>query len=292
MSGSGSIRTMRTLILGCKGQLGKDLMIVFGEVGEVVGFDLPETDVSSRDDVRSAIEDSRAEFVVNSAAYTDVEAAEDDEEGAFLVNEQGARVVAAQAAAKDIPVVYVGTDFVFDGRKTTPYGPGDKTNPLGVYGRSKLAGENAVRGAARRHFIVRSAWLYGPGGNNFPEKIIAAARKNPSLKVVHEEIGSPTHTWDLALATRALSRTEAYGTYHAVNTGSCARDEFARAILEYAGIETPVMACSLDEFPTKARRPVYSVLSTSDLEGATGHAIRDWRDALKHYIERRSQNHR
>ena len=278
---------MRTLILGCKGQLGRDLITVFGEVGEVVGFDLPETDVSSERDARSAIEDSQCEFIVNSAAYTDVEGAEDDEESAFLANEQGARIVAEQAAVKDVPVVYISTDFVFDGTKTTPYEPEDEANPMSVYGRSKLAGEIAVRGAARRHFIVRTAWLYGPGGNNFPEKILAAAQKNPSLKVVHDEVGSPTHTWDLALATRALSRTETYGTYHAVNKGSCARDEFARGILECAGIDTPVMPCSLDEFPTKARRPVYSVLSTADLESATGHTIRHWREALNHYIERR-----
>ena len=278
---------MRTLILGCKGQLGKDLITVFGEAGEAIGFDLPEIDVSSEGDVRSAIDDSQPEFIVNSAAYTNVEGAENDEESAFLANEQGARIVAEQAAAKDVPMVYISTDFVFDGTKTTPYEAKDEANPLSVYGRSKLAGEIAVRAAARRHFIVRTAWLYGPGGNNFPEKIIAAAQKNPSLKVVHDEVGSPTHTWDLALATRALSRTEAYGTYHAVNAGSCARDEFARAILECAGIDTPVTACSLDEFPTKARRPLYSVLSTADLEGATGHVSRDWREALNHFIERR-----
>ncbi len=279
---------MRTLILGCKGQLGKDLVAVFGEEGEVVGFDLPEIDVSSVDDVSRVMDDTRPEFIVNSAAYTNVEDAEDEEDSAFLANEQGARIVAERAADADVPVVYISTDFVFDGTKTTPYEPEDDVNPLSVYGRSKLAGEVAVRAAASKHFIVRTAWLYGPGGNNFPEKIIAAAQKNPTLQVVHDEVGSPTHTWDLALATRALSRTKAYGTYHAVNAGSCARDEFARALLECAGIDTPVNPCSLDEFPSKARRPVYSVLSARTLEDATGHRIRDWREALVHYTERRS----
>ncbi len=279
---------MRTLILGCKGQLGKDLVAVFGEEDEVVGFDLPEIDVSSVDDVSRVMDDTRPEFIVNSAAYTNVEDAEDEEDSAFLANEQGARIVAERAADADVPVVYISTDFVFDGTKTTPYEPEDDVNPLSVYGRSKLAGEVAVRAAAKKHFIVRTAWLYGPGGNNFPEKIIAAAQKNPTLQVVHDEVGSPTHTWDLALATRALSRTEAYGTYHAVNAGSCARDEFARALLECAGIDTPVNPCSLDEFPSKARRPVYSVLSARTLEDATGHRIRDWREALVHYTERRS----
>lgn len=278
---------MRTLILGCKGQLGKDLISVFGQTGEAIGFDLPEIDISSTDDVRRAIEDSRPEVIVNSAAYTNVERAEDDVENAFRANEHGARVVAEQAAAADVPIVYISTDFIFDGKKTSPYQPNDEVNPLSIYGRSKLAGEVAVRCATKKYFVVRTAWLYGPGGNNFPEKIIATAKKNPALKVVHDEIGSPTHTWDLALATRALAQTDAYGTYHAVNKGVCARDDFARAILEYAGIDTPVTACSAHDFPTKAQRPVYSVLATAALERATGHTIRHWRQALKHYIERR-----
>ena len=279
---------MRTLILGCKGQLGKDLLTVFGECGETTGFDLPEVDVSKADQVARAVAETDPEFIVNSAAYTNVEGAEDDEKNAFLANEQGARVVAEAAEARKIPVVYISTDFVFDGTKSTPYEPDDEANPLSVYGRSKRAGELAVQEATQRFFIVRTAWLYGPGGNNFPEKIIGAAQKNPSLKVVHDEVGSPTHTWDLALAVRALSQTTAYGVYHAVNTGSCARDEFARAILFATGIDTPVEPCSADAFPSKAARPAYSVLSTSDLERATGYVMRDWQTALDHYAQRRN----
>ena len=281
---------MRTLILGCKGQLGKDLLTVFGERGNTAGFDLPEIDVAKVEDVARAIAETNPEFIVNSAAYTDVEGAEDDEENAFLANEHGARVVAEAAEVEKIPVVYISTDFVFDGTKTTPYEPGDEANSLSVYGRSKRAGELAVQGATERYFIVRTAWLYGPGGNNFPEKIIGAARKNPSLKVVHDEVGSPTHTWDLAMAVRALSETTAYGVYHAVNTGSCARDEFARAVLSAVGIDTPVEACSSGEFSSKAARPAYSVLSTSDLERATGYAMRDWQSALDHYAQRKNQS--
>lgn len=281
---------MRTLIFGCKGQLGKDFLTVFGERGNTVGCDLPEVDITNVRQVARAIAGANPEFVVNSAAYTDVEGAEDDEENAFLANEQGARVVAEAAEARKAPVVYISTDFVFDGAKTTPYEPGDEANSLSVYGRSKRAGELAVQKAAQRYFIVRSAWLYGPGGQNFPEKIIAAAQKNPSIKVVDDEIGSPTHTWDLALAVRALSETKAYGVYHAVNTGSCARDEFARAILSATGIDTPIEPCSAAEFPSKAARPAYSVLSTSGLERATGHAMRDWQTALEHYAQRRNQS--
>ena len=281
---------MRTLIFGCKGQLGRDLLTVFGERGGVAGHDLPEVDIANREHVTQAVESFNPEFIVNSAAYTNVEGAEDDEENAFLANEHGARMVAEAAEDRSIPIVYISTDFVFDGTKRTPYEPTDEANPASVYGRSKRAGEIAVQHATQSYFIVRTAWLYGPGGNNFPEKIIAAARKNPSLKVVHDEVGSPTHTWDLALAVRALSETSAYGVYHAVNTGSCARDEFARAILSAVGIDTPVEACSADEFPSKAARPAYSVLSTSDLERAAGHTMRDWQSALDHYAQRRKES--
>lgn len=281
---------MRTLILGSKGQLGRDLMKVFSEEGETVGYDLPEVDISNKDAVRAVVTEAQADLIVNAAAYTDVEGAEDDEQSAFLANEQGAANVAGAAADLDVPIVFISTDFVFDGSKSTPYEPEDACNPESVYGRSKLAGEVAVRDTAPKHFIVRTAWLYGPGGNNFPEKIIAAARKNPSLKVVHDEIGSPTHTWDLALAIRALAETGAYGTYHAVNKGACARDEFARTILELAGAKTPVKPCSSDQFPTRAKRPAYSVLSTARLERVARHRIRPWREALEHYVQRRKQD--
>lgn len=278
---------MRTLILGCKGQLGRDFMSVFGEVGEIVGHDLPELDIADMAAVQQVVSDAKPDLIVNSAAYTNVEGAEDDEENAYLANEKGAANVAEAAKALDVPVVLISTDFVFDGTKTTPYEPDDAPSPVSVYGRSKLAGEIAVQNTTPKHFIIRTAWLYGPGGNNFPEKILAAARKNPSLKVVHDEIGSPTHTWDLALATRALSKTESFGTYHAVNTGFCERDTFAKAILDRAGIDTPVAPCSATEFPTKAQRPAYSVLSVEKLESVTDHRIRTWEEALDHYMSRR-----
>ncbi|MCH7911407.1 MAG: NAD(P)-dependent oxidoreductase, partial [Candidatus Hydrogenedentes bacterium] len=159
--------------------------------------------------------------------------------------------------------------------------------PIGVYARSKLAGEIATREENPQYFIVRTAWLYGPGGNNFVEKILAAAKSRPSLKVVEDEVGAPTHTLDLAKASAALAETERYGVYHAVNGGACSRYEFALAILDEAGSATPIDACSSDAFPTKAERPLYSVLSTQALEEATGFVMPTWRDALHEYIARR-----
>jgi len=279
---------VRVLVFGNAGQLGRDLMKVLGQSGEVHGYDLPEVSVTDPDTVRRLIREHTPEAVVNAAAYTDVEGSEDHAAEAFAVNEGGARIVAGAAREADLPVLHIGTDFVFDGTQRRPYTPDDTPNPLSVYGRSKLAGDRAVMEANPRHFILRTAWLYGPGGNNFPEKILSLAEKHATLRVVHDEMGSPTHTWDLAEAVSAMLDTQAYGVYHAVNAGETTRDAFARAILRLAGTETPVEPCASDEFPTKAQRPAYSVLSTASLEAACGYTFRPWEAALAHYIERRA----
>lgn len=278
---------MRVLIFGNAGQLGRDLMKVFSADAHVTGYDLPAVSIADAAGVHACIVRDRPDVVVNAAAYTNVEGAEDDAAEAFRINEGGARIVAEATHAMNIPLVHYSTDFVYDGRKTTPYETTDLPNPLSVYGKSKLAGDEAVRAANPRHFILRTAWLYGPGGNNFVEKIIEAAKKNPSLKVVSDEIGSPTHTWDLAEASRSIASTHAYGTYHAVNAGQCSRDWFAAKILEFARLKTPVAPCLAGEFPSKAARPAYSVLSTATLEAASGYRFRPWEDALEHYLSRR-----
>lgn len=279
---------MRTLIFGGKGQLGRDLVRRFGGLGAVQGLDLPEMDIADSAMVTSAAERFKPDLVVNAAAFTDVERAEDEREAAFRVNEQGARYVAEAAGRAGAPVVYYSTDFVFAGGKSSPYEVDEPVAPHGVYAESKAAGEAATRDACPRYFIVRTAWLYGPGGNNFVEKILRAAESRPSLRVVSDEVGSPTHTYDLAEATAALAATESYGIYHAVNQGACSRCEFAQAIIEQAGLGTPVEPCEAAEYPSKAPRPDYSVLSTARLAEATGYVMRPWRDALTHYMQRRS----
>jgi len=278
---------MRTLILGCKGQLGRDLMNVFADSGAVEGRDLPELDIASRDQVAAVIDDFKPDIVINAAAYTDVDGAEDDWDGAYRTNALGARITARAACEANIPIVYYSTDFVFDGRKTGPYVEDDPVAPVSAYGRSKAEGEQAVREENPRHFIIRTAWLYGPKGNCFPDKIIRRAGKHPELKVVEDEIGSPTHTWDLAEATRALVNTVSYGVYHGVNSGHCSRFDLAKEVLRLAGIDIPVRPCAAKEFPTKAERPRFSVLSTEKLTRNSGYTFRKWEDALAHYMERR-----
>jgi dTDP-4-dehydrorhamnose reductase len=280
---------MRILVFGYKGQLGRDLIAVFGRDGETVGYDLPELDITDPGAVNAAVSGFKPDVVVNAAAYTDVEGAEDHRALAFAVNETGARHVAGAAARAGAAILYYGTDFVFDGATQTPYEPDDAPAPLSVYGESKWAGERATIAANPRHFIVRTAWLYGPGGNNFVEKILRAAASRPELKVVEDEVGSPTYTRDLAEISCALCTTAAYGTYHAVNAGACSRFEFARAILSLAGTTTRVRPCTRQEFPTKAQRPLYSVLSNAKIEAVTGRTMRPWEDALQDYLRRREE---
>ncbi len=281
---------MQVIILGSKGQLGRELGAHFGALHRVIGCDLPEFDVTDRGRVFETVAAAQADLVINAAAYTDVERAESEPDLALRCNAAGAGHAAAAAAAVGAPVVYYSTDFVFDGTAAAPYT--EETAfpdlvPLCMYGRTKLLGESATRSENPNHFIIRTAWLYGPGGNNFVEKIMAAAKTRAELRAVSDEVGCPTHTWDLAEATMALCETAAPGTYHFVNGGSCSRFEFAQAALQLAGVGTPVLPCLASEFITVARRPARAVLSTDKYTRATGRTPRPWRDALAHYIQRR-----
>lgn len=279
---------MRTLIFGSKGQLGRELLAVMGRAGEVQGLDLPEADITDEASVYTLMESFGPDLVINAAAYTNVEAAEDNLEAAFRVNETGARHLADISARFHVPIVYYSTDFVFDGRAGRPYRPEDAPAPLSVYGRSKLAGERATARENPQHFILRTAWLYGPGGNNFVEKMIQLAATHPVLRVVSDEVGCPTHTLDLAEATLAIARTRAYGIHHAANAGAASRYEFALKIFELAGVETPVEPCFGADFPAKARRPANGALDCSSLTEASGHRMRSWQEALEHYMQRRA----
>lgn len=281
---------MRTIVFGAKGQLGRDLCERFRLDGDVFPADLPELDIADFSAVEQFVRDTHPDLAVNAAAYTDVEAAEDEPAVAFRVNESGAGNIARAAGLAGACVVYYSTDFVFDGTKMAPYTPDDIPAPLCVYAKSKLAGEEATRAGNGRHCIIRTAWLYGPGGNNFVEKILRAAQSRPSLSVVEDEVGSPTYTPDLAEATAVLASAGVFGTFHVVNSGSCSRYEFARRIVELAGLDTPVEPCRSGAFPMKAKRPMYSVLSNEKYEKLTGRRMRGWQDALASYIQRRRQN--
>lgn len=225
--------------------------------------------------------------LVNAAAYTNVERAEDDEATAYRVNEHGARVLADAARETGLRFVHVSTDFVFDGTKRGAYAETDVTNPLSVYGASKLAGELAVAETYPDAIIARTAWVFGPGGANFPTKILAAAVTRTSLSVVTDEVGSPTYTLDLARALVALESAGASGLFHLAGSGSCSRFELARDVLALAGVTGVTLEpVTSDAFPTKAARPLNSVLDCSKA-AALGVTMPPWRDALARFLAER-----
>lgn len=225
--------------------------------------------------------------LVNAAAYTNVERAEDDRETAYRVNETGARVLAEAARDHGLRFVHVSTDFVFDGSKDGAYTEDDAPRPLSVYGASKLAGEIAVREVMPEALVVRTAWVFGAGGANFPTKILDAARTRPELSVVTDEHGSPTYTPDLAAAIIGLVDAGAHGLFHLAGSGSCSRYEMALEILRLAGIDIQVLPVTADAFPSVAPRPRNSVLDCSKA-AALGVTMPHWRDALARFIAERA----
>lgn len=221
--------------------------------------------------------------VVNAAAYTDVDGAEDDPEGAYRVNEHGAGLLAGAARSAGLGFVHVSTDFVFDGEKDGPYREDDTPRPLGVYGASKLAGERAVLAAHSEGLVVRTAWVFGPPGPNFPMKILDLAGKHTSLQVVDDEIGSPTYSIDLAAGLLDLAGAGARGLFHVTASGSCSRLELAREALWLTGIGVAVEPVNSAGFPTKARRPKNSVLDCAKAADM-GVRLSEWKDGLARYL--------
>ncbi len=243
-----------------------------------------QLDVTDGDAVRSAAEAAKPDWICHLAAYTDVDGCETNEAHALRVNGEGAGHAAAAAAAVGAGVLAVSTDYVFAGDDPAPRRETDSVGPGSAYGRSKLAGELAVRAAHERHVIVRTAWLYGAGGRNFVDTIRTRALAGGPLKVVDDQRGSPTWTHDLAGALVSLMEQGVAGTFHATNEGSCTWHEFAVEICRLCGADLPVARISSAELARPARRPAFSVLDTSRLEQALGRRLPHWRDALTRYL--------
>jgi dTDP-4-dehydrorhamnose reductase len=258
-------------VVGAGGMLGQDIVRAGG--GATVPLTHADLDVTDAAAVREALAGAT---VINCAAYTDVDGAESDSVSAHAVNAEGARNV-AEAAGR---VLYISTDYVFDGAKRQPYVESDVPGPLQEYGRSKLAGERATADANPNHLIVRSSWLFGAGGRNFVETILTLAGERDELRVVDDQVGCPTFTGHLAEALVTLAGGDARGLLHVAGAGSCSWFDFARAILSRAGSDCAVQPCATAEFPRPARRPPYSVLA-SELGGA---ALPAWQDGLDAYL--------
>lgn len=277
------------LIAGEGGMLGTALQMVAAERGfETYAPEEGSFDITSHEDVPAVIGAfARAHpngAVINAAAYTNVDAAEENAERAFLVNQFGAALLAETAAANKLPFVHVSTDFVFDGKKMGSYSEIDEPNPLSIYGASKMAGEWAVAAVDPRALIVRTAWVFGPGGSNFPTKILERARNAESIQVVSDEVGSPTYTIDLAGALLHLLDVGATGLLHVAGSGWCARDEMAREVLRLAGLgNVEVVSVRSAAFPGKAERPANAVLDCSRA-AVVGVVMPSWRDSLARFI--------
>jgi len=276
---------MKLLVTGAAGMLGHDVMLAAGNAGhDVVGFGRAELDVTNPEALGRRFELERPDVVVNCAAWTDVDGAETAEEAAFAINGRGAGNVAAAANVIEARVVHVSTDYVFDGAKGAPYVESDQPAPLSAYGRTKLAGEEAVAAANKRHFIVRSAGLFGIGGRNFVDTMLRLSEAQNEVTVVRDQVGSPTYTWHLAYGIVRLIEGIEYGIHHMAASGQCSWYEFAREIFEQAKVECRVFSITTEEFGAAAPRPAFSAL-VSQRE----HAIRlpSWQDGLAGYLAQR-----
>jgi len=287
----GSLAGYAFLVAGADGMLGTALQSVIADAGGELhapgeaGFDITDP-VAVRHRVAEFVGVLRTEqhgVLINAAAYTNVERAEEEPDRAALVNEHGAAVLARAAREVGLTFVHVSTDFVFDGHKDGPYAEDDKPNPLSVYGATKLAGEVAVIAEYPDALIVRTAWVFGAGGTNFPVKIIEVARSQPSLSVVTDEVGSPTYTVDLARGIVGLVEAGATGLFHLAGSGSCSRFELAVEVLRRAGVEALVQPVTHDAFPMKAERPLNSVLDCRKAAGL-GVVMPDWHDAVARFL--------
>jgi dTDP-4-dehydrorhamnose reductase len=282
---------MRVVIVGARGMLGTDLMRVFSGRSEATGLDIEELDITDEARCRACIGELSPDVVINAAAMTRVDDCESRVEEAFRVNALGAGNVAAAASDLGALLVHYSTDYVFEGRKPGPYIEEDPPSPLGVYGRSKLQGEELVRSRCGEHLIIRTAWLFGCNGPNFIRTILTAARNGRQLRVVNDQLGSPTYTVDLAEHSVHLLEGGGRGIYHVTNSGSCTWYELARFALDYAGMgAVNVEPVTTAEYPRPAPRPANSVLANARLLREGFPALRHWTEAVREYIRRTAEH--
>ena len=276
---------MKILVTGVKGQLGYDVMNELTERGiEAVGVDIEEMDITDADSVDKVIRGAAPDAVIHCAAFTAVDAAEENEELCRKVNAEGPRNIAKVCRELDIKMLQVSTDYVFEGTGERPWEPDDECRPKTVYGKTKYEGELAVKELLDKYFIVRIAWVFGINGKNFVKTMLNLAKSRDTIMVVNDQFGSPTYTYDLAKLLADMVVTERYGTYHATNEGSCSWYEFACAIFKEAGVEMNVVPVSSAEYGAKADRPANSRMSKEKLTENGFEKLPSWEDALRRYV--------
>ncbi len=276
---------MKVLVTGVKGQLGHDVIKELEKRGHTaVGVDIDNMDITDQEAVRRVVTQAAPEAVVHCAAYTAVDAAEDHEELCRLVNAKGTEHIVSVCRDLDCKLMYISTDYVFNGQGERPWEPDDEREPLNVYGQTKYEGELAVE-TLEKYFIVRIAWVFGVNGKNFIKTMLNLGKTRDSLTVVDDQIGSPTYTYDLARLLVDMVETEKYGRYHATNEGLCSWYEFACEIFKEAGIQVKASPVSSDMYPARAKRPMNSRMDKSKLRDMGFEPMPSWQDALRRYLE-------
>lgn len=281
---AGRVR-MKVLVTGVKGQLGYDVAAELTKRGHTaVGVDIDEMDITDAGSVSRVVREAQPDAVIHCAAYTAVDAAEENEEICRRVNADGTRNLADVCRQLDIKMIYISTDYVFDGSGNREWEPDDERKPVSVYGQTKYEGELAVQSMLEKYFIVRIAWAFGINGKNFVKTMLRLAETRDSVTVVNDQFGSPTYTFDLARLLVDMVQTGKYGVYHAANEGSCSWYEFACAIFRTAGIDMKVIPVSSAEYNAKAKRPANSRMSKAKLSEQGFERLPAWEDALERYI--------
>ena len=280
---------MRVLVTGAKGQLGSDLLYELSKRNiESVGIDIEDLDITDAAATKKVIEDinnkTKLDAIIHCAAYTAVDAAEDNEALVTKINAEGTKNIAKVAKTLDVAMMYISTDYVFDGEGKRPWEPDDKRAPLNVYGMAKYKGELYVEELVKKYFIVRISWVFGLHGNNFIKTMLRLGKERGAVSVVNDQIGSPTYTPDLSRLLADMIVTDKYGRYHATNEGLCSWYDFAVEIFKQANLDVAVTPVSSDAFPVKAKRPHNSRMDKSKLTENGFKLLPTWQDALGRYL--------
>ena len=276
---------MKILVTGVKGQLGYDVVKALESRGhQPVGVDHEEMDLMNNNMIQNFIMNLKPEAIIHCAAYTAVDQAEDEVEICYQINAEAVKVMAECAKKLDIPMIYISTDYVFDGTKASEYVETDIPNPINVYGASKLKGEQYVQQLLEKFYIVRISWVFGINGNNFIKTMQRLGNEQDQLNIIHDQVGSPTYTAHLAPLLVDMIETDQYGIYHATNEEYCSWYEFADEIFKQSQLDVTLHPITTDQYKTKAKRPLNSQMSKQKLSDYGFHRLPTWQEALKNYL--------
>ncbi|RDY27411.1 dTDP-4-dehydrorhamnose reductase [Romboutsia weinsteinii] len=276
---------MKILVTGIKGQLGYDVIKELNKRNyEAIGVDIDEMDLTCEEQIKTCINSHKPDWIIHCAAYTAVDPAEDNEHICRKINSTSVKTIASMCKNLDIPMIYISTDYIFDGSKEGEYVEDDLANPINIYGKTKYEGELYVQSLLEKYYIVRISWVFGENGKNFIDTMLNLSKNKDKISVINDQIGSPTYTKDLAPLLVDMLETDKYGIYHATNEGYCTWYEFAKHIFDVANIDIELKPILTSEYPSNATRPMNSKMSKEKLIQSGFKPLRSWKDAVQEYI--------